>query len=353
MLGTTNEDENLIRLHKSSIAVRGRDAARVVTYPPSLFTCAQILSMIESTALKRFVAHTTDPNDDNLRSLELWVFNPDIFYSCSAYRDNSVLSIDVNGEVSVTTSLTNEETEARSASEPSAINAQQKSPSPAMTRSDRVDRKERSPYGDDMSQIYGDDLPQLPPTKNATAQIIEGEIHVEVPLRNVLSRKKNDPSTNGEAHIEDISETETPLVTAPQNVQESKSNGTNEAVAQLKPSEHVNLVHRASKIFYKPLSQQTSAPTFLDANSNTHEDLFFANPKDLVALHETLEKSTAMLPASARSFQDWNIGLLHRYESVPSGLGVMAENPLARGIKAKDGRVTRWDIGHGAEGLFA
>lgn len=59
-----------------------------------------------------------------------------------------------------------------------------------------------------------------------------------------------------------------------------------------------------------------------------------------------------MLPQSARRFQDWDVGLLDRWERVPSGVGVMMENPLARGVKSRDGRVTRWDLGYGAEGLL-
>lgn len=347
MLGTTNEDENLIRLHKSSLAVRSRGSTRVVTYPSSTFTCAQILSLIESTALKRFVAYTRGSE----QPIELWIFNPDIFYSCSAYRDNTLLSMNENGEVELagTSHVEVSEPDATSSTVAADKPDTKTSSDSKHTTTEGVDSADLNPHGDDMSQIYGDDVPNTSSARNRCPQIVAGEIEVEVPVRN----KDDKSQAQSEAQIEDIKDTETPLITSRANDPTAGSAVERGSIPQQTNKEHINMVHRASKIFYKQLPQDTNPIAFLDTNSNTHEDLFFANPKDLEALRDTLETSTAMLPASARSFQDWSIGLLHRYESVPSGLGVMAENPLARGIKSKDGRVTRWDIGHGAEGLYA
>lgn len=281
MLGTTDDAENLFRLHKSQLSVQdGLDGKTFSSYHSAIFTCAQILSLIEATALKRFVVHSpvTDEGTHEGRTssvpLILWAFNPDIYYSCSAYASNGTFDQSIKD------------------------------------------------LSADIGVVNGSeaDEPQGP---------------TMLPIRN-----KADKSNKYRQDDQDILSTDT---------RSEGSTATNSSV------EHINLVHRAAKIFYKDMAGGITPADFLDDSNNasSHEELYLTNPADLVALRETLERSTTMLPESARTFQDWRIGLLNRYEKVPSGLGVMAENPLARGIAAKDGRVTRWDLGYGAEGLYS
>ena len=360
MLGTSNQEEDLVRLHKSSISIDNTGTLGIYeSYSSSMFTCAQILSLIEATALKKFVVHSSqDSNEetDDQRKAEpliLWVFNPDIYYSCSAYEGNGVLSSATVSEPTKN-SKSNDDMPNVHGDKPAASTEARLSPAATLDQ----DVAERNPNRDDTSAIYGEAV---------GPQLVLGDLVFEVPVHKQQREKGPEQATNndvtnstfGDIPIGSIEETETPLVTSKQTtalgsspVEASQAphttrNGTTQ------PNDHINLVHRAAKIFYKALPPDQSATSFLDVNTNTHEDLYLPNPADLVSLRDTLEKSTAMLPSSARSFQDWSVGLLNRYESVPSGLGVMQENPLARGISAKDGRVTRWDIGNGAEGLYA
>jgi hypothetical protein len=64
------------------------------------------------------------------------------------------------------------------------------------------------------------------------------------------------------------------------------------------------------KIFYKSISVPKEV---LEKNSFSHEQLLF--PKNVFeALKYALEESAALLPVEARKFQDWNVGLLQRFE---------------------------------------
>lgn len=342
----------LVRLHKSSIAVRNNNSAEFLTYPYPIFACAQILSLIESTALKKFVAYTatTESGDDSsVQPLELWVFNPDIYYSCSAFEGNSRLSNAVPAEADSSLKLNQDDTSqiyddqsANEANEVTDTKISTEESSDIQTHRKTAPRSELSnPHGDDISQIYGAE-PDRP-------QMVEGEIEIEVPVRS----KEEQTAEQSSAGVASFMDSETPLVTSKRSQRADLHSSKDGEPVAVRPTEHVNLVHRACKIFYKPLPKDVDVTTFLQSHSSSYEELFITYAPDLQSLRETLGKSTAMLPASARTFQDWSVGLLHRYEKVPSGLGVMQENPLARGIKAKDGRVTRWDIGHGAEGLYA
>lgn len=84
--------------------------------------------------------------------------------------------------------------------------------------------------------------------------------------------------------------------------------------------------YRAMKIFYKPVSDAFS---LLDEHSTSLEELVLPRA-DLDELSETLKQSTAILPQSARVFQDWAVGLLDRYEKNGSATKVMEQNPLSR-----------------------
>ena len=64
------------------------------------------------------------------------------------------------------------------------------------------------------------------------------------------------------------------------------------------------------KIFYQPTQDPQN---ILDEQSNTVEELYLS----VSVLHEfttTLKESTNLLPMSARSFKEWSVGLLDRYQ---------------------------------------
>jgi hypothetical protein len=87
-------------------------------------------------------------------------------------------------------------------------------------------------------------------------------------------------------------------------------------------------VHRAMKVFYQPLLE---IGKFLDEHSNTHEELTVP-PEDLEDFRKTLSDSTAILPQSARSFQDWGVGLIDRWEKNATGASWMDQNPLNKKV---------------------
>lgn len=367
ILGTTKPSEDLIRLSKFSIAVNKSGSNTIFqSYPASVFTCAQILSLIEATALKRFVVHSAsseaaaDGEQTKSQPLIMWIFNPDIYYSCSAYDGTGILpnitshtTEDTNPHDHDTSQIYSQNT-AELPHRPASQSIPEQVRSEEMTGTSEsqnghelpLHRSHRNPNQDDISQIYG-------PSEGP--QIVSGELKFEVPLPDRHPKMTADSNL---PHVEPMLDTETPFVSAKQKP-ETQGESNPQVIPRPSqepsdiPNEHVNLVHRATKIFYQPLPAEETPASFLDANSTTHEELFLSSPEELAELHAALEKSNAMLPASAKAFQEWKVGLLNRYEKVPSGLGVMQENPLARGIKAKDGRVTRWSIGNGAEGLYA
>ena len=80
------------------------------------------------------------------------------------------------------------------------------------------------------------------------------------------------------------------------------------------------------KVFYKEIDD---ALKMLDENSTTLEELALPD-SELTSLKETLTGTADILPASARTFQEWQVGLIDRYEANPSGLGAMDQNALNR-----------------------
>lgn len=365
ILGTTKPSEDLIRLSKFSIAVNKSGSNTVFqSYPASVFICAQILSLIEATALKRFVVHSASSEsvagEPKIEPLIMWIFNPDIYYSCSAYDGTGILpnitshtTGDTNPHDHDTSQIYSENT-AELPHRPAPQTNPDQAKFEGTTDSSKMQnghavplhRSHRNPNQDDISQIYG-------PSEGP--QIVSGELRFEVPLPERHPKMTADSNL---PHVEPMLDTETPFISAKSKTEAQAENKPQVILRPSQepsdtPNEHVNLVHRATKIFYQPLPADETPAFFLDANSTTHEELYLSSPEELAELRATLEKSNAMLPASAKAFQDWKVGLLNRYEKVPSGLGVMQENPLARGIKAKDGRVTRWSIGNGAEGLYS
>ncbi|KAE9976535.1 hypothetical protein EG328_002568 [Venturia inaequalis] len=73
---------------------------------------------------------------------------------------------------------------------------------------------------------------------------------------------------------------------------------------------------RAIKSYHKPLSNPSD---FLNKNSTSHEHLLFP-PGLYKSLVESLETSQLLLPAAARKFQDWNVGILERFDARDVGL---------------------------------
>ena len=83
-------------------------------------------------------------------------------------------------------------------------------------------------------------------------------------------------------------------------------------------------VHRAMKVFYREIQDPLQ---MLDEHNSTLEELALP-PQEFARLKQTLRKSAQVLPQSARTFQDWQVGLLDRYEEHPSGQGAMDQNAL-------------------------
>jgi hypothetical protein len=113
------------------------------------------------------------------------------------------------------------------------------------------------------------------------------------------------------------------------------------------------IAHRATKVFYQPVPNPQE---LLDANHNTLEELIL--PQSILDEFSTsLIASTKILPESARSFKEWSVGLLGRYERNP--ISGMEQQPLAN----KLGPMPEWPEGvehvpgveemEGHEGLFA
>lgn len=86
--------------------------------------------------------------------------------------------------------------------------------------------------------------------------------------------------------------------------------------------------YRAMKVFYKSLH---SPEQFLNDNQSSVEELVVPQ-EDFVGFKQTLQQSTNILPDSARTFQDWQVGLLDRWEKTATGSARMDENPLNKKV---------------------
>lgn len=83
------------------------------------------------------------------------------------------------------------------------------------------------------------------------------------------------------------------------------------------------------KVFYKNLSDPVK---FLDDNGSGYEELVVPQ-EDFSDFMQTLQCSTEILPESAQKFQDWNVGLLDRWEQYATGSARMDENPLNKKVE--------------------
>jgi len=217
MVGTTNQDEDLVRLHKSSISVDNTGTLGTYKlYPSTIFTCAQLLSLIEATALKKFVVYSSQASSsDNAMpqspaAMVLWIFNPDIYYSCSAYDGNGVLSNAIIPEPLQDQNPNNDDTSKIYDSQPASCGPGM-SPAAALDQ----DSADRNPNSDNTSAIYGETV---------GPQFVTGDLQFEVPLHqkteepnNELGKSKNTPElTFGDIPIDSVEETETPYVSSKQ-----------------------------------------------------------------------------------------------------------------------------------------
>ena len=83
------------------------------------------------------------------------------------------------------------------------------------------------------------------------------------------------------------------------------------------------------KVFYKPLPDPAE---FLDSNESSSYEELIVPEEDFVDFRQTIHQSTDVLPDSARTFQDWHVGLLDRWESNATGSARMDENPLNKKV---------------------
>lgn len=95
------------------------------------------------------------------------------------------------------------------------------------------------------------------------------------------------------------------------------------------------------KAYHKPLFNPSD---FLNRNSTSHEHLLF--PSGLYkSLVECLEESKRLLPVAARRFQEWDVGILERFDG--RDVRVVGEEGAEVGVDSK-----KEDVGKGGlEGL--
>ncbi|KAI1622402.1 ubiquitin-conjugating enzyme E2-binding protein [Exophiala viscosa] len=89
--------------------------------------------------------------------------------------------------------------------------------------------------------------------------------------------------------------------------------------------------HRAMKVFYKTLDEEPGK--FLETSGAAAYEELVVPAEDYEEFTTTLRESTDVLPQAARLFQDWNVGLLDRWEKKASGSMVLDGNPLNRKVE--------------------
>lgn len=84
-LGSSQGDEDSLRLYKSRLALVCSPDEPAQDFPASVFISSQLLSLIENTVSRKVVLHseTQGGNENGQEGLLLWIFNPDIYYSSS------------------------------------------------------------------------------------------------------------------------------------------------------------------------------------------------------------------------------------------------------------------------------
>ena len=64
-LGSEDQSADGWRLQKSSIAVKLGDVSPWETFSPTTFVCAQLLALIDSQAIRKFVLHSGDSGTED------------------------------------------------------------------------------------------------------------------------------------------------------------------------------------------------------------------------------------------------------------------------------------------------
>ncbi|KAK4940504.1 hypothetical protein LTR10_019378 [Elasticomyces elasticus] len=89
--------------------------------------------------------------------------------------------------------------------------------------------------------------------------------------------------------------------------------------------------HRAMKVFYKMLDEEPGK--FLETSGAAAYEELVVPAEDYEEFTTTLRESADVLPQAARVFQEWNVGLLDRWEKKASGSTVLDGNPLNRKVE--------------------
>ena len=84
------------------------------------------------------------------------------------------------------------------------------------------------------------------------------------------------------------------------------------------------------KVFYKSIPNPEQ---FLEGDEGLNHEELIVPGEDFVDFKQTLQQSTDVLPDSARTFQDWAVGLLDRWERSATGSARMDENPLNKKVE--------------------
>lgn len=90
---------------------------------------------------------------------------------------------------------------------------------------------------------------------------------------------------------------------------------------------------RSVKVFYQKQTWQALQPG--EPEHASIEDVEF--PQDLyVELEEALKASQRLLPPTAKKFQEWNVGLLERFDLADVGKTLAAESDEFGGLQSED-----------------
>ncbi|KAI9792490.1 MAG: hypothetical protein M1835_007856 [Candelina submexicana] len=81
-IGVVDNRAEGYRLYKWSLSLQQPHALKPTSYPLQHFISAQLLSLIDNQAVRRFVLTSSKPGE--LSGLELWVFNPDLYYTSTS-----------------------------------------------------------------------------------------------------------------------------------------------------------------------------------------------------------------------------------------------------------------------------
>ncbi|KAL8842734.1 MAG: hypothetical protein Q9170_000390 [Blastenia crenularia] len=85
---TTDVNDDTVKLYKWEVRFRTTASSAWQEYPADKFVTAQLLGMIESQGVKRFVVHDGNDEEDGM-SLLIWVFNTNIVYSSTSVSESS------------------------------------------------------------------------------------------------------------------------------------------------------------------------------------------------------------------------------------------------------------------------